>query len=256
MKTAVQTLLGPADPAPVEVTNGESGADIILLCEHAGRAIPRALGSLGVSKDIILSHRGWDIGAEQVARKVADRLQVPLVIQKYSRLVIDCNRPPDSPMAVPGVSDHAEVPGNRALTPAERAMRIEEVFRPMDAELTRLFESHPRRAAFSIHSFTPRLNGFERPWHAGFLSRRQTGTAQALMDHIAKARPDLTLAINEPYQIESDSDWFIPAHAEPRGLTHSLIEIRNDQIREPGDVAVWADLLAGAITAATGGDTQ
>lgn len=253
MKANVRTLLGVDDPAPVDLVNPTSDAGLVLLCEHAGRAIPRSLGDLGVSEEVILSHRGWDIGAEVLARRLAEILQVPLVVQNYSRLVIDCNRPPDTRLAIPTVSDNAQVPANLALTPAERAARIDEIFRPMDAALTELFARHPRRAAFSIHSFTLQLNGAIRPWHAGFLSRTDIATAKTLRNHVQQVRPDLTLAINEPYQIETDSDWFIPAHAEQRGLAHSLIEIRNDQIRDAQGVALWADLLAGAISAATGG---
>lgn len=251
MTLKLQTLLGPDDPAPVEVVNANSHAGIVLLCEHAGRAIPKALGDLGVSEEVITSHRGWDIGAENLAREVADMLGAPLVLQRYSRLVIDCNRPPDGAEAIPEVSDHAKVPGNHTLTKGQRAMRIDEIFAPMDAELNRLFAHKPRSAAFSIHSFTPRLNGIDRPWHAGFLSRARADTARILMSDIARSRPDLTLAINEPYRIEAQGDWFIPAHAETRGLAHSLIEIRNDLIGDADGIRLWAGLLAQAITAAT-----
>lgn len=249
MSLDVQTLLGPNDLAPVEIVNADSTSPIVLLCEHAGRAISQALGNLGVSEDVIQSHRGWDIGAEKVARQIADLLQAPLVIQRYSRLVLDCNRPPDSPLAIPHVSDQIEISGNASLNAAERTMRVHEIFQPMDAALNKLFVHHPRRAAFSIHSFTSHMNGFDRPWHAGFLARTKTDTAAAMMDHIAAIRSDLTLAMNEPYQIENDSDWFIPAHAEAIGLAHCLIEIRNDQLLDADGVVAWADLLAGAIAA-------
>ena len=67
------------------------------------------------------------------------------------------------------------------------------------------------------------------------------------MDSVAKMRPDLRLAINEPYKIETESDWFIPAYAEPLGLKHSLIEVRNDQLGNEAGISLWADLLARAI---------
>lgn len=86
-----------------------------------------------------------------------------------------------------------------------------------------------------------------RPWHAGFLSRRSPAVVESLISAISKARPDVVLGRNEPYRIEDETDWFIPMHAEKRNLPHALIEIRNDQLRTPEDVEIWADLLALAI---------
>jgi len=242
MSQLAQTLLSASDPSPVELVNAESQAPVFLLCEHAGRTIPQALGDLGVSRAILDSHRGWDIGAEALARALADRLGAPLVIQRYSRLVIDCNRPPHSSLAVPIESDGVVIPGNRD---ARVALRTAEIFDPMNEAISELLGQ--RVAAFSVHSFTPEMNGIARPWHAGFLSRADEATASALHDHIASARPDLTLGINVPYKVESESDWFIPAHAEERGLKHSLIEVRNDQLGNKAGIDTWADLLANAI---------
>jgi predicted N-formylglutamate amidohydrolase len=256
MSLQLQTLLGPKDPKPIEIVRADSASDILLLCEHAGNAIPGALGDLGVSREVIESHRGWDIGAQSVARALAERLGAPLVIQNYSRLVLDCNRPPESDLAIPAISDQVAVLGNAGLSAEARAMRVDEIFRPMDTALEQLFDCHPRRAAFSIHSFTASLNGTDRPWHAGFLSRARAGVAAELKDHIAQARPEMRLAVNEPYQIETEGDWFIPAHAERRNLAHCLIEIRNDQLATQAGIDLWADLLAEAILAAIKGDRK
>lgn len=246
--TAAKTLLAPSDPPPVEVVNAQSASPIFLLCEHAGKAIPAALGDLGVTPDVIESHRGWDIGAEKLARKLAERLGAPLVIQQYSRLVIDCNRPHDSIRSVPHESDSVVIPSNRSATSADRFARVEEIFMPMNAAISRLIEG--RKAAFSIHSFTPHMDGQARPWHAGFLSRTDHTTADAFVAHLSGMQPELNCEVNQPYQIETDSDWFVPAHAEPRGLQHCLIEIRNDQLDDDAGIAHWASLLGSAIAAA------
>ena len=247
MPTAALTLIGSTDPAPVEVLHGDSTADVLLLCEHAGQAVPEVLGNLGVSQEVLDSHRGWDIGAANVARGVACALGAPLVLQHYSRLVIDCNRPTDNAQSMPTISDHQEIPGNRAIPEAERQARITEIFDPMNREIDVLFAAHPRRAAFSIHSYTPRMDGHDRPWQAGFLTRRSTKTGKALMETITGMRPDLNLALNQPYQIDDATDWFIPEYPEPMGLPHSLIEVRNDEINHADGVALWVDLLSHAI---------
>ena len=244
-----QTLLSAADPAPVEQYNATSPSPILLLCEHAGQAVPQALDGLGLPDGEIDKHIGWDIGAEALARAIAAQLDCPLILQRYSRLVIDCNRPPGSDGSVPEVSDGIAVPGNTGLSQRDLNQRAREIFDPMDQAITTALNAHPRQAVFAIHSYTRHFQGFDRPWDAGFLTRRDTQTAQGLMDAIHAVAPDLTLALNQPYQIDDASDWFIPRHAEPAGLRHTLIEVRNDHLRDAAGIARWADLLTGAIRA-------
>ncbi|WP_300072335.1 N-formylglutamate amidohydrolase [uncultured Ruegeria sp.] len=245
---AFENLLTTGDPAPVEWVNRDSAAPVVLLCEHAGQAIPQKLGNLGVSKEVRASHRGWDIGAEAVARQLADRLQAPLILQRYSRLVIDCNRPLAAPDSIPPHSFGEQIPANLNLTDPERIARQKEIVAPLNAAIENMLDQVPRRLAVSIHSFTPQVAEDTRPWHAGFLTRADQATGQAVIDHILTSRPDLLLALNQPYQIDSDSDWFIPHFVEPRGLSHSLVEIRNDLIRDETGAADWAQLLADAFT--------
>ena len=240
-------LLSDTDPPPVEIVNGASRSPVLLLCEHAGQAIPGSLKSLGLRKEDISSHRGWDIGAATVARGIADDLGAPLIIQNYSRLVIDTNRPPTGPHAIPQEVDGVTIPGNAAVSPSDQRQRAKEIFHPMDDAVKSLFEACDRLACFSIHSFTPVFGGEQRPWDAGLLSRRDHTTAHGLMAAINHRHPGLTLALNQPYQIDDETDWFIPRYAEPRNMAHTLIEIRNDHIRAGDGAARWASLIAAAI---------
>lgn len=251
LQTAKGGLLRAGDPDPVEWVLPDSDAPLLLLCEHAGQAIPARLGDLGLAEGMIARHIGWDIGAERLARALAVKLGAPLIVQRYSRLVIDCNRPPGTPGSIPEISDHVPIPGNQGLDAAARALRKVAIFDPLDRAIAEGFARAPRRAAFSIHSFTRQLHkGPRRVWDAGVLSRSDLSTARRLVDAIRAAAPDLHLAINQPYRIEDEGDWFIPRHAETRRLRHGLIEICNDQLSDAGGIARWCDLLAGAIGAA------
>ena len=240
-------LLGAGDPPPVDIVNRDASVPLFLLCEHAGQAIPIKLDNLGLSQNDINQHIGWDIGAESLARYVANTLESPLIIQRYSRLVIDCNRPPGSEGSIPTVSDGVKIPGNVGLGQKDHYRRRQSIFDPMNDAITRMFQNHPRRAVFSIHSYTPEFQGVLRPWDAGFLTRNDTETAGLLMESIRESDPSLTLGLNEPYQIDDASDWFIPRHAEARDMRHCLIEVRNDHLRDEAGVARWGALLADAI---------
>ena len=245
---AQTTLLSDLDPNPVELVNETSKAPVLFLCEHAGRAIPKMLGTLGLNEKTLMSHRGWDIGAEALARNLANRLNAPLILQRYSRLVIDGNRPPGSPESILEVSDGVEIEVNKKLSLHERIAREKAIFAPMDQAINDAFSASQRIAAFSIHSFSPQLGGQSRPWHAGFLTRRSISTAKALIESLKGQRPSLNLAINKPYTVDDENDWFIPSHAEARGLMHCLIEVRNDQISDELGINLWSDLLGTALS--------
>lgn len=244
------SLLGPRDPAPVEVLRPEGRFPAVLVCEHAGRAVPASLDGLGLPEAELGRHIGWDIGAEGVARRLSDALDAPLVIQRYSRLVIDCNRPADAADLIPAVSDGTAIPGNAGLDPAQRAARWAAIHAPFHAAVSRVLDVRDATpvALLAVHSFTPRMrSGGERPWHAGLLSRRDPALGEALMSALRRADPSLNLAANVPYTIEDESDYTIPLHAETRGLPHALLEIRNDLIAAPQGQVRWAALLADAM---------
>jgi len=149
---------------------------------------------------------------------------------------------------MPSEVDGEAIPGNIGITRHEQQLRAIEIFTPFDTAIAKLVSSRKPQGCFSIHSFAPVLGGVQRPWHAGFLSRRDIRTAKGLMTAIADQQPGLTMAVNEPYRIDDETDWFIPRHAEPSGAAHTLIEIRNDLISSPEGIAQWAGLVAKAIT--------
>lgn len=241
-------LLSENDPAPVEWVNADSDARVLLLCEHAGNTLPQSQPTLGLQPDQLTSHIAWDIGAAALARELADLLQAPLLLQRYSRLLIDCNRPPGTTESIPEYSDGLAIPGNQQLDRHNRYARQLEIFDPLDQAINEGLQRSQRVAVFSIHSFTPRMqNQQARPWHAGFLTRSDTDTAETLISHLQQQQPDLTLALNEPYCIDDDTDWFIPQYAEHHQLMHSLIEVRNDQLRSRSGITTWATMLASAI---------
>lgn len=247
MISALKTiqLLSLSDPKPFEVLNPDGNAQVLLICEHAGQAVPNALGNLGVDPEVINSHCGWDIGAGAVTRLVSEALQTPAVLQPYSRLVIDCNRPVEASDSVPEFCDGIFIPTNTD-TP-HRGGRIKEIFEPFQAEISHHLDTGTFLFALAIHSFTPIMNGEQRPWDIGLLFRHDTSTSERLKVHLEIQDPCLNVVMNQPYQISDTSDWFVPHHGEARGLPHCLIEIRNDQIDTPDGQKRFANILAIAI---------
>ncbi|MCY4050432.1 MAG: N-formylglutamate amidohydrolase [Gammaproteobacteria bacterium] len=241
------TLLGSDDCKPPDIINSSSQCPVVLVCEHAGRSIPQVLGDLGLSRENLNKHIAYDIGAKRVSMMMAEYLDAPLIMQPYSRLVIDCNRPIHSEEAIPIQSCGIQIPGNCDLGSEERRQRIEEIFVPYHESISTLLDQYNREAIFSIHSFTPVLNNETRPWDLAFLFRKDTRTSHSLSKAVREIDPTLVIGMNVPYSIDDNTDWFVPFHGEQRGLAHSLIEIRNDNLQSEKSCREWAKLLSKAI---------
>jgi hypothetical protein len=244
-------LLSPDDPAPFATIRADGASDFFLTADHAGRAVPAALGDMGVPLGEWDRHIAWDIGIAGVTRHLSALLDATAVLQTYSRLVIDCNRDPSWPTAMPEVSELTPVPANRALPQADRDARAAEIFAPYHTEIARLLDARGTRRTIyvAMHSFTPSFKGESRAMHVGMLYNRDKRLASILLD-LLRAEGDLVVGDNAPYAITDDSDYGVPAHAEKRGLAHIEVEIRQDLIaHEPGQRA-WAERFARLLTRA------
>lgn len=242
-------LLDSDDPAPVEVFNEGGTAPTLLVCDHAGRKIPRRLGDLGVDPGAFERHIAWDIGAAEVARRLAIRLDAPLIHSVYSRLVMDVNRHPDDPTAMPEESDGTPVPANRRLTMVARAARLAALFEPYHRAIGARLEAIGRvavPAVVSVHSFTPVFKGFERPWHIGVLWNRDGRLARPLIDKLA-ALDGVVVGDNQPYSGQDTHGYTLPRHAEGTGIPHVLLEIRQDLIDTRSGAEQWSEKLYGAL---------
>ena len=235
------------DPPAVELFNVSGTARFLLIADHAGNRVPAALGDLGLPAAERERHIGWDIGIAALGRTLATRIDAPFVAQTYSRLVIDCNRDPAAPDAIPSTSDGTAIPANAALSEADRAARVAAIHEPYQRAVATALARRPDAALIALHSFTPALRGGEtRPWQIGVLHNgADDGLARALLGWL-RDRGDLTVGDNEPYAMDG-IDYTVPRHAFAAGRRYAEIEIRQDLLA--ADVAGWAALLAEAMVA-------
>src|ERR1700722_2339120 len=247
MNSVMQPLLAADEPPPVSVDNADATSPLLLVADHAGRAIPRALGRLGVAAPEWERHIAWDIGIAGVGRILANALGAVLIQQNYSRLVIDCNRPPGSPASIPEISELTPIPGNANLSVAEKDARAREIFWPyhrrIETELERRRQTGCATALIALHSFTPVFKGVARAWHIALLYNRDPRLARGLLT-LFQQEHGLVVGDNQPYFVSDTTDYTIPAHGERHGLPHALIEIRQDLIAADGGQQKWAELLA------------
>jgi len=235
------------------VTNSGAGSPFLLLGDHAGRDIPSRLAKLGLAEPDLSRHIAWDIGVAGLGRRLSAALDAPFIAQRYSRLVIDCNRDPSRADSIPAESDGSLIPGNAALDPTDRAARVGEVFAPYHACIVEELDARAARGlptwVVALHSFTPAMQGVARPWMFGVLHLGDSAFSRAVLAALA-AEPDApAVGDNEPYRMDL-VDFTVPHHAIGRGLDYLELEVRQDLLADDAGQQAVAERLARVLPAA------
>ncbi len=237
-------------PADVVSTTRPAGQSAVLLvCEHASRFIPEGLGRLGLDEAAARSHIAWDPGALEVATRLSQALDATLVAQKISRLVYDCNRPPESDQAVRSESEIYQIPGNTGLSQARLDERADYIYKPFRKALAAQLAARPRTVLVTIHSFTPVYNGQPRDVEIGILHDSDSRLADAMLK-AAAADPVYKTGRNTPYGPEDGVTHTLVEHALPNGVPNVMIELRNDLLADQKGVQAVAAWLQSILTSA------
>lgn len=226
-------------------------APFFVICDHASNTIPDDLNCLGLPDDLLQTHIAWDIGAADIAARLAEHLSGALFSCRFSRLVIDPNRALTADDIIPSSSDQIPIPGNQMLSEKQISERIERFHVPYHDELEKsvetLLERHNRVFVASVHSFTNRLMGGkeERPWPVGFLWREDEKSARIMIEHL-RAETGWPIGDNEPYDARI-FNYTIDRHIGPRRLRHITIEVRQDMLSQNETMERIAELLAQGV---------
>ncbi|AKI03144.1 putative N-formylglutamate amidohydrolase [Hoeflea sp. IMCC20628] len=235
----IQSPEGPA----FAVRRPDGASEIVLVCEHASKAMPKSLGTLGLDAAALDSHIAWDIGALGVAEMLSDGLDATLVSQRFSRLAYDCNRPPESPGAYPERSEIFDVPGNAGLSAAEKTYRADALYHPFHNAVDALIDSRLAQGRnvvlVTIHSFTPVYFGKLRDGYLGILHDNDSRLADAMLAAAASARTD-KVSRNYPYGPEDGVTHTLKRHGLTRQIANVMLEIRNDLISDDAGQTIWA----------------
>ena len=229
----------------VEIINPNGAGRVVLLCEHASPRIPPEYDDLGLSEKDRLSHAAWDPGARDLTLLLSQALDAPVIASTVSRLVYDCNRPPEAPSAMPKKSELIEVPGNQGLSQAQRDARVAAVYAPFCAAVSEVLDARgPETIVVTVHSFTPIYFGQPRAVELGLLHDEDSRLVDAMLDHLDQVS-GRRVERNEPYGPMDGVTHSLRLHALSRGFANVMIEVRNDLLRSDDQVATAAhEILA------------
>ncbi|MDP5216530.1 N-formylglutamate amidohydrolase [Ruegeria sp. 2205SS24-7] len=236
-------LLSASEGPAARVLNARGVGAAVLVCEHASRFIPASLEGLGLEDEAAGSHAAWDVGAMELAVELMGALDAPLVHSRVSRLVYDCNRPPEATGAVLARSERFEIPGNQGLSAAHHAQRVRDVYAPFrDLLADAVAGRNDPPLMITIHSFTPVYNGIHRDIDLGILHDTDNRAARALLGKVSPC--GLRVALNQPYSARDGVTHTLREHGVRNGLHNVMLEVRNDLIDTPTGVNRIAGLLS------------
>lgn len=237
-------------PEPVTVLNPDGGSRFVLTCEHASNFIPARYNGLGLPPSELERHIAWDIGAADLARELSRRLDAPLFLSGYSRLLIDCNRPLHSPTSI--VTVRAKIPRFPAIATSTLGSESSAPRRTSSRSRTRSRVASTAASAgtptflIGVHSFTPVFRADARRWQAGILYRNAIGLGGHLIAAL-RADPALEVGDNELYRVTVETDYTVPVHGDARGIPAALIEVRQDLLGAQAGIDEWASRLTAAL---------
>lgn len=242
------------DPAfqtpPVRIVNPKGSSALVLVCEHASAHMPEDYNHLGLPPEAREAHIAWDPGALGVAEHLSKRLDATLVAATLSRLLYDCNRPPNAPGAMPERSEVFNIPGNVGLSVQDRAARIEGIYVPFHAAVADVLAHRTTPVLVTIHSFTPTFHDRPRSVEIGLLHDSDTRLADAMLN-TAPQHTALKVERNAPYGPQDGVTHTLQRHALSGNHLNLMIEIRNDLISTTTEQNAMGELFAKWITAAS-----
>ena len=237
----------------LELRRGSPDVPILITCEHAGCEVPPDLLRLGIPPALLDAHWGWDRWAYDTLLRFAPDLRATTVATRVSRLVLDANRGVgDATLIVPAAGG-VEIPGNRGLTPAEVAARVERFHTPyhdvVDAELRALVERFgPERVVFfTFHSFTGTYEDQDRDFDIGVLFDAHEDLAAGVKR--ALATQGLRVRLNEPYSGYRGQIYSAARHGEAHDVAYFELELNQDVLEDPAQRDRMARVLRQVVPA-------
>lgn len=182
--------------------------------------------------------------------ELAEVLGAPALLSCFSRLLVDPNRPEDSPTLFRSVAEGEPVLLNADLDDTEKRRRIEELYRPYHGAVDALMGQSGALIAFSVHTFTPLYEGQKRDIEVGVLFDEAESESVTLCDAIAKAGWDARL--NEPYSGKEGLMYCVDHHARVHGLRPIEIEVRQDIAVDVAKRGQLVPLLAATLKGLAG----
>jgi predicted N-formylglutamate amidohydrolase len=223
---------------------------VVFTCEHASNHLPAPWSWTPGDAHLPAQHWGYDLGIADLTRRLAARLGAPAVLGRFSRLLIDANRPLDSDTLFRSHADGRAIELNTAMSAEDRQRRIEQYWRPYHEAADALVAATPGACVIGMHSFTPLYEGSPRAVEIGVLFDHDEPFAERWLAWL-RASCGLQVELNEPWSGRAGLMFGPQGHATRHGRLALELEVRQDLATDAHRVDELVDLFARACDALT-----
>lgn len=219
----------------------------VITCEHATNRMPPGWQWPEEDRWLVDTHWASDLHIEAFVEGLARRLRVPAVLSRFTRLLVDPNRPMDADTLFREVAEGRPVVLNQDLTEDEKARRIRHLYDPYHHAADRLVWRSPGASVLGVHSFTDTYEGTEREVEIGVLFDEDEALATAFAEHVRGHGFEVRL--NEPYSGKQGLIFGPRRHARNHGRACIELELRQDRLEDPVTSSRLVEIIAGAAEA-------
>jgi len=235
--------------APYLALDARPDARWLLTCEHASAHLPAPWRWSTAEEALVDTHWAIDLGAAEITRALAARLQSPAVLAGFTRLLVDANRSPSSDTLFRSRCDDVVLALNEVVDDRERQRRLRWFHEPYHAAIDARIALYEQADLLSVHSFTPVYEGgAPRPMQIGVLFDHDEALAEQVAASLRTA--GLAVAMNEPYSGRGGMMYSADRHAVSSGRRGIEIEVRQDLAADPEARPRLVEVLADAFLAA------
>ncbi len=228
--------------------NEKSRSSVVITVEHAGNAWPDTEPLSEMPENWQNDHYSFDQGARELALKLAAKLNCPVVLGKYSRVLVDLNRIVGAEDIVRMDNDGVEFGMNyikdeeKKIVPTELAdHRIAAYYVPYHQKVRELLaRGGNERKHLSIHSYAAQkhTNDYFNEWLLGVQYPTMNGMVQSALNFFGKL-DDVCVGDNKPYNLREGLPGAISLHAASFGIETVELEFRDDQLTNPELEKFW-----------------
>lgn len=181
-----------------------SNLSLVITCEHAGNEVPPEYADLfSGQEELLQSHRGYDIGALELAAQLHSAMKAPLIYTKITRLLVETNRSDSHPQVFSKIT--------KSLDQIEKQKILDTFYYP---HRRRVIEAISERIDvgnvlhLGVHTFTPELDGEVRNADIGLLydpaRKREKDFCECWKQVLLERGNTLRVRMNYPYLGKAD----------------------------------------------------
>jgi len=236
-----------------KILNFNSKQPIFISCEHASKVIPKKYGTIGIKRKNLLNIPDYyDVGAEELTRIIAKKLNAKCIIPNYSRMVINLNKHLNHQKLISDVCFGIEIPGNKDLTNSERNNRIKKYYLPyhdrIKREIQELKKNHKKVYYISIHSFFHKLNRVKRIIDVGILYKYKKDIRFCKkIKKLLTEKTDFNIKYNQPYSSFKTAGYTINKYGESKDISCVEFEINDKHLKDTKSIKKMGNILSSIL---------